>query len=168
MTNWAQMWTDYLAGLDDDQRYAAQALHNRFAELGADEPLAWAFSQVTEGIPQMARYLILRRFWSEAINQWEQPRAIDALPATHRLLASGADRADIARVARTAAFETIAAVVNVLDEGFASDLDDDSLPGWCLQETTRDGTPTGRSIGGLHESLLETDPSGNEAEDLWE
>lgn len=168
MTNWDQMWTDYLAGLDDDRRVAALALQQRFAELGADEPQGWALSEMTEGIPQMARYLILRRLWSEAINQWEEPDAIDAIPATHRLLAAGADRSDIAKVARAAAFESIASVLNVLDEGYAPDLDDGSLPGWGLQETTRDGSPTGRSIGGLHESLLETDPSGNEAEDLWE
>ncbi|MGW6577200.1 hypothetical protein ACWGAN_34195 [Streptomyces sp. NPDC054945] len=85
-----------------------------------------------------------------------------------RLLASGADRSDIAEVALTIAFESVASVLNVLDEGYASDPDDGSLPGWCLQETTSDGSPTGRSIGGLHESLLETDPSGKEAEDLWE
>lgn len=168
MTNWDQMWTDYLAGLDDDRRLAALALQERFAELGADEPQGWALSQMTEGIPQMARYLILRRLWSEAINQWEEPSAINAIPATHRLLASGADRSDIAKVARAVAFESITSVLNVLDEGYASDLDDGSLPGWHLQETTSDGSPTGRSIGGLHESLLETDPSGNEAEDLWE
>ncbi|MER7694809.1 hypothetical protein [Streptomyces sp. NPDC097610] len=168
MTNWDQMWTDYLAGLDDDHRHAARTLRDRFANLGADEPHVWAFSEATENIPQMARYLILRRFWAEGINRWKEPGAIDAIPATHRLLASGADRAEIVQVARAAAFETIASVLNILDEGDASDLDDDSFPGWCLQETARDGSPTGRSIGGLHESLLETDPSGNEAEDLWE
>ncbi|MFD3472798.1 hypothetical protein ACFWWM_42055, partial [Streptomyces sp. NPDC058682] len=42
MTNWDQMWTDYLAGLDDDRRLAALALQERFAELGADEPQGWA------------------------------------------------------------------------------------------------------------------------------
>ncbi|WP_405525950.1 hypothetical protein OG592_00915 [Streptomyces avidinii] len=167
MTNWDQMWTDYLAGLDDNRRLAALALQERFAELGADEPQGWALSQLAEGIPQMARFLILRRLWSESINQWEEPSAIDAIPATHRLLASGADRSDIAKVARAVAFESIASVLNVLDEGCASDVSDDSLPGWRLQETTGDGSPTGRSLGGLHESLLETDPSGNEAGDLW-
>ncbi|MFG3001421.1 hypothetical protein [Streptomyces sp. NPDC048340] len=49
----------------------------------------------------MTQYLILRRFWSEAINQWEEPGAIDAIPATHRLLASGADRSDVAYAVRT-------------------------------------------------------------------
>ncbi|MER6445373.1 hypothetical protein [Streptomyces venezuelae] len=168
MTNWDQTWTDYLAGLDEERRLAALALQERFAELGADEPQGWALSQMAEGIPQMARYLVLRRLWSEAVNQWEEPSSIDAIPAANRLLAAGADRSDLARVARAAAFEAIASALNVLDEGYASDLDDDSLPGWSLQETTGDGSPTGRSIGGLHESLLETDPSGNEGEDLWE
>jgi hypothetical protein len=84
------------------------------------------------------------------------------------LLATGADRADIVRVARAAAFETISLALYALDEGYSPDLDDDSLPGWCLQETNGEGHHTGRHVGGLHESLLETDPSGNEAESLWD
>jgi hypothetical protein len=35
-------------------------------------------------------------------------------------------------------------------------------------ETDGDGALTGRAISGLHESLLETDPSGNDGDDLWE
>ncbi|MFG2825543.1 hypothetical protein ACGFX4_39715 [Kitasatospora sp. NPDC048365] len=168
MTNWDRMWTEHLAGLDEEQRRAAHALHDRFADLGADEPQAWALSELTEGIPQLARYLVLRRIWAEAVNQWERPAAIDAIPATHRLLAAGADRADIARVARAAAFETVAAVIGILDEGYDSDLDDDTLPGWRLHETDADGESTGRPVAALHESLLETDPAGNEGEDIWD
>jgi len=34
--------------------------------------------------------------------------------------------------------------------------------GWALVETNADLEPTDRVIGGLHESVLETDPSGRE------
>lgn len=33
---------------------------------------------------------------------------------------------------------------------------------WCLAEVEPDGRPTGRDVGGLHESWSDTDPAGNE------
>jgi hypothetical protein len=41
-------------------------------------------------------------------------------------------------------------------------------PGWSLMETDAGGAVTGRSISGLHESLLETEPSGSAEDDLWD
>lgn len=37
-------------------------------------------------------------------------------------------------------------------------------PRWALMEVSPDGEMTGRDIGGLHESLIETDPTGLQAE----
>ncbi|WP_406044062.1 hypothetical protein OG799_06500 [Micromonospora sp. NBC_00898] len=37
-----------------------------------------------------------------------------------------------------------------------------------LVETDAECNPTGRELEGLHASLLETDPAGNEGGDLWE
>ena len=56
-------------------------------------------------------------------------------------------------------------VVYVVDAG-ADDEGDDRMPGWVLMETDPDGTQTGRSVVGLHESLMEVDPLGIEAEDI--
>jgi hypothetical protein len=168
MTNSYPTWDEWLAGLTEDERAKTLALRDRFAAAGADEPHLWARSEISEGIPQMARFLLLRSLWSEAINQWQQPSSIERMPAAHRLLQAGADRADITMVARAAAFETVLSVISLLDEGRPPGLDDAALPGWCLQETDNDDNPTGRRVGGLHESVLETDPSGHEAEDLWQ
>ena len=82
-----------------------------------------------------------------------------------RLVASGVNSADLtllaARVAYIAAFDLLMAI----DEGADPDGRAD-LPGWRLMETDHIGTLTGRVIGSVHESLIETDPSGTEARDL--
>jgi hypothetical protein len=168
MTSSYPTWDEWLAGLSEDERVRTLALRDRFAAVGADEPHLWARSEISEGIPQMARFLFLRSLWTEAINLWQQPSSIDIIPAAHRLLQSGADRTDVAMVARAAAFETVLRVISLLDEQQAPGFDDPALPGWHLHETDNDGNPTGRCVGGLHESILETDPSGQEAEDLWD
>ncbi len=40
------------------------------------------------------------------------------------------------------------------------------LPAWRLMEVGDDAELTGRGVLGLHESLLEVDPMGIEAEDI--
>ncbi|MET7672626.1 hypothetical protein [Micromonospora luteifusca] len=82
-------------------------------------------------------------------------------------LNAGADPHDVLLVARAAAYEAVVAAVCILDEGGDPNARE-SDPGWHLVETDADCNPTGREIGGLHESLLETDPSGHEGADLWE
>jgi hypothetical protein len=61
-------WDEWLSNLDGDKHAAAVALRDRFSELGADEPESWARSEIVEGIPQLARFLILRKLWADAIN----------------------------------------------------------------------------------------------------
>jgi hypothetical protein len=169
MTSLYPTQDEWLAGLSADERARAQALCDRFARLGADQPHLWARSELEEGIPQMGRFLFLRTLWTDAINRWQDPRSLDIIPAAHRLRQAGADQTDLSRLARAVAFETVLEVLQLLDEGEAEPArQDPGLPGWYLCETDNDGNTTNRCIGGLHESILETDPSGQEAEDLWE
>ncbi|GAA2738666.1 hypothetical protein [Actinocorallia aurantiaca] len=166
MTNAPSQWEHWLSTLPQDERSALIALRDHFAGLGADAPEDWAQSEISEGIPQLARFLILRRLWDEGINGWEQPGAIENLPAARRLLEGGADRTDLINTMRASAFEAIFIAIGIL-EGHSQDPDNAMLPGWCLQETDPKGHPTGRRIGGLYEDLRGTDPSGRDAEDLW-
>ena len=127
-------------------------------------------SEIDEGIPQMARYLFLRRLWAEAVNSWREPGAAETFPVAHRLIEAGGERADLAEFARAVAVETISFVAYALDEGYAADLDIPGLPGWRLEETdaTDDRGLTGRHVVALHESVLETDPSGEWGEGIGE
>lgn len=64
--------SDAFASLDAEQRRRAEALADRFRELGAEDPEGWAASEVEEDIAQLARFLLLRRVWRSA-GQWNQP-----------------------------------------------------------------------------------------------
>jgi hypothetical protein len=141
-------------------------LRDRLAALGAEDADSWARSEVSEGIPQQARFLILRRLWRDAVDAWAAPDALDRLPAARRLLDAGADRNDLVRVARAVALEAVLDAVMAIDAGYDPEAPDD-CPGWKLVETDPDGNPTGRVVGGLHESFLSVDPSGREGGDLW-
>jgi len=157
--------------------YPYEELLNRFRRLGTRDPESWAKSETDENIAQLARFCFLRSLWRNAIDGWaasdawidqsiamsEQKPNIpfgDAGQALKRLLDAGAGRADLKRVARMIAYNAVFELINRVDEGYDPELKDD-YPGWRLMET-RDDELTGRDVGGLHESLLEMDPSGRE------
>jgi len=50
----------------------------------------------------------------------------------------------------------------LLDGADFSGLDELRDVSWALFQTDADGRPTGPAIGGLHESVLELDPTGRE------
>lgn len=141
-------------------------LRDRLAALGAEDAESWARSEVSEGIPQQVRFLILRRLWHDAIDAWAASDALDRLPAAKRLLDAGADRSNLVRVARAAAYEAVLDAVVAIDEGYDPEAPED-CPGWQLMETDPDCNPTGREVGGLHESFQSMDPSGQDGTELW-
>ena len=80
--------------MNEEDRAAAVALRDRFAEVGADDPENVALSEIRENIPQLARFLALRHIWPQLIDSWAAPGALERVPAGARLLAAGADRED--------------------------------------------------------------------------
>jgi hypothetical protein len=66
--------SDAFEPLGGEQRRRAEALAGQFRGLGAGDPEGWAASEVEEDIPQLARFLFLRRLWRGA-EQWKQPPA---------------------------------------------------------------------------------------------
>ena len=176
------MSTAWLENLDPKDRDRAARLRAVFARLGADAPEAWASSEIQEDFPQLACFLILRRLWSEQIDTYRaNPRwsdivvqaarrnptgaFADAGQALERLLELGAERTDIASIARVVAYETVFGVLELIDEGRDPELpSSDNLPGWLLVENDLTKGPTSRVIDGLHESLLSLDPSRREGQ----
>jgi hypothetical protein len=161
------LWEYWLTTLDEEQRQAAVELRDRFAALGCPEPEDWARSEIREGIAQLARFLVLRDLWAEAVDGWAQPEVLESLPAARRLLDAGADRGDLLRAMRVSAYEAAFSVLNRIDVGYDPDTADDG-PHWRLAEMSPDGEATGRFVGGLHESFLGLDPSGHEGAELWQ
>jgi hypothetical protein len=151
VTSWPT-WDEWLATLPLDVRDSAISLAARFEELGAPDSEVWVRSEISENIPQLARFMILRSLWREAISPWMDVGALNDLAAARRLIDAGADPHDVLLVARAGAYDAVAAAVGVLDEGGDPDAGENA-PGWHLVETDAECNPTGRDIGGLHESL---------------
>ncbi|MCW1932819.1 hypothetical protein [Pararhodobacter zhoushanensis] len=154
-------------------------LTDLFKSLGAGAPESWASSQIDEGIPQLHRFLFLRQAWAQVVDEQDDSwidRAIDAARkhpdepftgqghALHRLLAAGAERADLVDLVRASQAEMISRLCYLLEDPsfIGEDATRFGSVGWALVTTDDDFQPTAQTIGGLHESVLDTDPSGRE------
>lgn len=177
--------SDAFAHLSAADRARAETLAETFRGLGAEEPEAWALSEVEDGIPQLARFLLLRSVWRGA-EQWKaspaewfgEPEALDedtdeaddaghaedaepaflaAQQAVQRVLAAGVNPEDLKEIARAVFLHTAFDAVHAVDEGHDPEAGD-GLPGWLLIELDAEFTTTGRALVGLHEDLLTTEP----------
>ena len=150
----------------------------QFRIMGAFDPESWAKSQLEEGVPQYARLVFLRQAWTNIISEgdtsWIDPvihaaelRSRDpgagAGPALKRVLAAGASREDIAEIVRVMQWHVLAGLAYQLADSGVVEYPTDELPKvhWTLFEVDEDGEPL-HPIDGLHESVLDTDPSGRE------
>lgn len=155
-----------------------QRLTEHFRAMGAFEAESWAKSQLEEGIPQYARLVFLRQAWKNIIadgdTSWidpliqkseRRPRepGAGAGPALNRMLAAGASREDIAEVVRIMQWQVLAGLAYQLADSGVVEYPSDELPqvSWTLFEVNKDGEPL-HPIDALHESVLDTDPSGRE------
>jgi hypothetical protein len=148
-----------------------------FRIAGAPSPEARARSEILENIPQLARFMFLREAWSNVVadgdTSWidhavEHGKSRAGQPGTglglalQRLLATGCTREDLTEVARTMQWQLLFGLCYQIDDernwAWPEEL---QHIGWVLKEANQDGT-LGRNISGLHESVLETDPTGRE------
>jgi hypothetical protein len=146
-----------------------------FAKLGAREPASWARSQIEEGIPQLQRFLFLRQAWRDVVSDdntdWMQAYMQRAQKnpgepyagvghALRRCLDKGASAQDINDIVRGMQAELLFGFCYLLEDPSFTESEFAELA-WGLFEVDSDGRPV-RSIGGLHESVLDTDPTGRE------
>jgi hypothetical protein len=146
-----------------------------FDELGAHDPEGWARSQIEEGVPQLARYLFLRQAWRSVVpegdsswidaaierakNHPDEPYAGAGL-ALARLRAKGATDEELTDLVRAMQAELLFSFCYLLeDPGEVEDAVSDIT--WSLVQIDDEGNAL-ETIGGLHESVLETDPTGRE------
>lgn len=152
-----------------------ETLSALFRKLGAPNPEEWARSQIDEGVDQLARYVFLREAWRGVVPS-EDASWIDAHiasakarptdphagvgPALERLLATGADRKDIHEIVRVMQSELLVSLCYLLEDPgqLEPEIADTS---WRLMRTNKDGDCLA-PIGGLHESVLKTEPAGRE------
>jgi hypothetical protein len=154
---------------------AIAELAKRFEALGAPDPRGWASSQVREGLPQLARYLFLRQAWrhvvpdddaswiaSEMAGAERNPSAslAGAGRALARLKAAGAGDRDLTDLVRGKQAELLFALCYLLEDPAIEEPEGQDVL-WALVQVTAEGEVLG-PIPGLHESVLETDPTGRE------
>ena len=160
--------------LDPEMERLAEA----FRALGAYDPEGWARSEVREGINQYARFVFLRAAWTyvipEGCTSWidaliqesdRRPRGpgAGAGPALKRMLAAGASGEDIAEVVRVMQWDVLAGLAYLLADPGVVEYPSEELPrvNWTLFEVDDEGQPLW-PIDALHESVLDTDPTGRE------
>jgi hypothetical protein len=146
-----------------------------FSKLGAKDPEQWARSELEEGIPQRARFLFLRQAWKlvvdEADDTWiekaiaqskSRPHRPGAAigPALERLIADGVSREDITAVIRVKQWELLAGLCYLLEDPGDVEPEAQDIV-WQLFQLDEENRPIA-AISGLHESVLETDPTGRE------
>jgi hypothetical protein len=156
-------------------------LIKKFQIAGARDPEVWAQSEVDENIPQLARYLFLRQAWRAIIapndEDWISREIKDSderagSPGTglgfalKRLIDKGADPADLTEVARTIQWHLLFRLCYLLDDPHIEEPELQHIA-WSLVEVAAD-KPTGRIVGGLHESVLDMDPTGHEMRPITE
>jgi hypothetical protein len=143
-----------------------------FRKLGARNPADWASSQVNENLPQLARFVFLREAWKLVVGDddasWIEARIGDAptspggeiSEALKRLRAVGAADSDLTIVVRTMQWRLLFGLCALLDD--PGHLEEEVRDiAWRLFQVDDDYQPTA-VIGGLHESVLGTDPTGRE------
>ena len=151
-------------------------LRDLFTQLGAKDPEAWAHSQVQEGINQLHRFLFLRQAWSNVISEADHSwmdaaicmaKANPDAPyagiggALGRLIKAGAARDDLSDLVRGMQAQLLFNLCYLLEDPSLVEPELVEV-GWTLVETDGEFAPTNTTIGGLHESVLETDPTGRE------
>ena len=146
-----------------------------FRRLGARDPEGWAHSQVSEGIPQLARFLFLRQAWRSIIDEddpnWIDRRMAHAAanpgepyagvgPALRRLRERGASTEDLTDLVRGMQAELLFTFCYLLED--PGDIEPEVRDlAWSLVQVDDAGEALG-PITGLHESVLEMDPTGRE------
>ncbi len=143
-----------------------------FARLGARNPAQWAHSQATEGVPQLARFLFLRQAWKLVVDSqdasWideQHARDMDQPggaigPALERVLAQGVSEADLTTIVRVMQWRLLSGLCYLLDDPGKLETEVGDIA-WRLFQVDAQDQPIA-IVGGLHESVLETDPAGRE------
>ena len=146
-----------------------------FRKLGANDPEGWASSQIEEGIPQLARFLFLRQAWRMIVDEndasWigrlieraethaDEPYAGSG-HALKKLRARGATDDEITDLVRGMQAELLFGFCYLLED--PGDVEPEVADvAWSIVQVDTEGNVLGM-IPGLHESVLETDPTGRE------
>ena len=147
-----------------------------FERLGAKDSESWARSQIKEGIPQLQRFLFLRQAWRNVLDEgntkWIEREIQEAErypsgpyagigAALKRTLAKGVSPKDLTDIARGIQAQMLFQICYLLDDPQFREPELEEFV-WGLFEVDNDGNAIPPRIGSLHESVLDTEPTGKE------
>ena len=147
-----------------------------FRNLGARSPEEWIQYLPEDPSAQLARYMFLKQAWDSVAQEGDTKWIDDAIARAekhpdepyaglghtlHKLLATGIPREDITELARCLQAGMLFRIAYLLD-GRAYQITGLEHIDWALVRTDQEGNPTNDQISGLHESVLETDPTRRE------
>jgi hypothetical protein len=158
-------WEDWCVTLAEEKQNAARAMLAKldsFGEVGEIREIIRG--ELDQDVPELARFILLRRIWLDLIRSWSDSDGDLRSPSVERLVDQGAILSDVSNLAQTIAYETAFGLLSLLDIGQDAVMGD--TPRWRIVEIDDGGRPTGRALSGLHESLLGADPTGNEGGDF--
>jgi hypothetical protein len=158
-----------------EQEIDSDDLTELFRLLGASQPEEWSASQIEQGIPQLHRFLFLRQAWKSIVTEEDTSWIGAAIAATAlapnapyagvgaalaSLRAKGATDDELTDLVRGVQAELLFQFCYLLDD---PEIDEEEAADvtWGLFAVDEDGTPL-EPLVGLHESVLETDPTGRE------
>jgi hypothetical protein len=144
-----------------------------FRRYGADDPEAWASSQLEEGIPQLAIFSFAKAMWACVADEdndhwidqeieWAKHRPNDPCaqigPALSEMLSRGVSRRAITDLVRVIQYGTLYHVASLID---GSRQEDVPIHRWRLYQVDEEDHLVA-IIQGLNEILLSLDPTGRE------
>lgn len=164
-------FSEWREALPAGQKKHADLLLSQFKVCGADDPEDDVRSEISEDIPQLARFLFLQTVLKKYVESWRNAsvywarktkgkqgkQTYSSFPgadeAACRMLAAGISIEDIESVVNAVAYSVAWEFVDTIDNG-CNPHAPVGVPGWVLVETDLNGEPTGRVLDGLHEDIL--------------
>ncbi len=145
-----------LSKLDDTQQARLEALVVRMVQSGATRPLSWAWSEFREGIPQWARFMILKGMYESANDVEGNADGADEFKpgssVTYRDLRAIVGEEKLNQFLSSYGKGMLYNMLSIFDEG---NFDYESNDSWMLVQYERQKGTLGRPISALHEDFLE-------------
>ena len=145
-----------ISKLNESEKQHLEELVLRMVKSGARKPLDWAWSEFREGLPQWARFMILKEMYLSAYDVGGNVDAAGEFgPEVSRVyeeISSGIGTEKLNRFLTAYAKGMLYNMLGIFDEG---NFDYESNDSWILMTQNRETDEPGKPVSGLHEDFLE-------------
>lgn len=150
--------------LSDEKKAQLVELINKMEQCGCPSAMTYAFSEVTEGIPQFARYLVLKQLFDiaddvegayfNAVDYCECSESItDDFAEMHKQMTQAVGEENLNKYLKLYNRGMISSFISLLDEGACNT---DIGFGWALVKVDSQGNVMGnKCIEALHEDFYD-------------